>query len=168
MDLTSHARALRSRMTDAERHLWSKLRRHALGHRIRRQAPIGPYIVDFVCHAAKLVVEVDGGQHANEAQCRHDTQRTAWLATRGYRVLRFWNNEVFEHLPGVLETIAVALKAQASHKPPTPIPSPQGGGESLAERPRERHCAQRAEAKNVSSNRAVHDSPQGIGVGGGC
>ena len=104
-----HARSLRTNQTDAERKLWAALRRRQIeGHRFRRQHPIGPFIVDFVCLAEKLVVEVDGSQHfENRAQ---DSDRTAWLESRGYRVLRFWNNEVFANIDGVAETIRQSLR----------------------------------------------------------
>ena len=100
------ARALRAAMTDAEQALWRALRQKQLdGTRFRRQQPLGPYVADFYCAAAKLIVEVDGGQHADGA----DAARDAWLAARGYRVLRFWNPDVRDNLEGVLETIRTAL-----------------------------------------------------------
>jgi very-short-patch-repair endonuclease len=91
-------------MTDAERLLWSKLRRdQILGMPFRKQVPIGSYVVDFACLPIKLVIEVDGGQHSeNKAQ---DDARTAWLGSQGYRVLRFWNNEVLANIDGVSEEI---------------------------------------------------------------
>src|SRR5581483_1370190 len=96
---TSRARQLRKSMTDAERRLWSKLRGQQLaGLKFRRQAPIGPYIVDFVCLERKLVVEVDGGQHARDGT---DDRRTAWLEREGYRVIRFWNNDILRNTEGV-------------------------------------------------------------------
>lgn len=99
-----HARSLRTNATDAERRLWRALRRRQLeGHRFRRQHPIGPYIVDFVCLSAKLVVEVDGGQHAQTEE--RDAARTAWLESRGYRVLRFWDNEVLSNIDGVVQMV---------------------------------------------------------------
>jgi very-short-patch-repair endonuclease len=103
------ARQLRKLATEAERRLWSRLRRKQIeGFRFRRQQPIGPYIVDFFCPEAALVLEVDGGQHALiEAS---DEARTQWLQTRGYRVLRFWNNEVLANTEGVLLTIQFALR----------------------------------------------------------
>ena len=104
----SRARRLRQDLTDAERLLWSRLRRNRLEEwHFRRQAPIGPYTVDFACVAAGLVIEVDGGQHA--AQREKDAARTAYLEARGYRVIRFWNNEVIGNLDGVLEVIRAAL-----------------------------------------------------------
>ncbi len=102
------ARRLRSTMTDAEQRLWMSLRGdQMLGHRFRRQVPLGPYVVDFACRKAGLIIEVDGGQHANALV--KDGQRTAWLASRGYRVLRFWDNDVLREADGVLETIRLAL-----------------------------------------------------------
>jgi very-short-patch-repair endonuclease len=102
------ARALRRAMTDAERKLWYALRAHRFeGIGFRRQVPIGPYVADFASHAARLVVEVDGGQHASSAAT--DTVRSDWLATRGYRVLRFWNNDVLSNLEGVLAEIGAAI-----------------------------------------------------------
>ena len=106
---TSIPRHLRSNLTDAEKRLWSKIRNKQIeGHRFRRQAPIGPYVVDFFCPKRKLVIELDGGQHATQMEA--DAERTAWLETKGYRVIRFWNNEVFENLDGVLQSIIETLK----------------------------------------------------------
>ncbi len=110
--LLNRARHLRREMTDAERKLWSVLRDHQLdGCRFRRQAPIGPYVVDFVCHEARLVVEVDGSQHGEQRGLAHDAVRDSWLATRGYRVLRFWNNDVLSNIDGVAEALLSALRA---------------------------------------------------------
>lgn len=96
-------------MTDAEARLWLYLRgEQAAGFRFRRQVPLGPYIVDFVSHRARLVVEVDGGQHASASQ--QDEKRTAWLTSQGYRVIRFWNNEVLSETDAVLARIVYALK----------------------------------------------------------
>ena len=108
-------------MTDAETALWWRLRHGQLnGHRFRRQVPIGPFIADFACLAARLVVEVDGGQHIDDAD--RDERRTAWLEERGYRVLRFWNTDVLTNIEAVLETTLRALPAA-----PPPRPSPSGG-----------------------------------------
>ena len=107
-------------MTDAENVLWFRLRgKRVGGHRFRRQVPLGPYIVDFACIQAQLVVEVDGSQHLSS---KEDQERTAWLESRDFRVLRFWDNDVLQQTNGVLETIRVAL-LQA----PT-LPSHRGGG----------------------------------------
>ncbi len=104
------ARELRKNLTDAERQLWTNIRRRQLGGcRFRRQHPIGPFIVDFVCLEAKLVVELDGRQHAEAERARRDAGRTKWLQDEGYRVLRFWNNDLTQNIDGVLETILGSL-----------------------------------------------------------
>ena len=109
------ARDLRQNATDAEQALWLQLRAARLGgHKFRRQASIGRYIVDFVCFEVCLIVEVDGGQHAERH--RQDAQRTAWLASQGFRVLRFWNTEVLGDMEAVKEVIARACAG----KPPSP------------------------------------------------
>jgi very-short-patch-repair endonuclease len=100
--------------------MWSALRAHRLnGASFRRQTPIGPYVADFVCHAAKLVVEIDGGQHFESGHAARDKIRDAYLASRGYRVLRFnirFNNnrEAMTNRQGVLEAIAAVLVASPS------------------------------------------------------
>lgn len=117
-----HARALRHDQTDAERTLWSRLRnRGLLGRKFRRQHEIGPYVADFVCTDAWLVVELDGGQHLD--QIGYDARRTRWLEQEGYRVLRFWNDDILKNLDGVLEQIVRVLLDTAPH--PNPLP----GGE---------------------------------------
>ncbi|MPZ57204.1 MAG: DUF559 domain-containing protein [Rhizobiales bacterium] len=131
----SQARALRRSPTDAERKLWYLLRSlKPLGIHFRRQAPIGIYIADFAWHAGKLVVELDGSQHV-EARAAYDEKRTQWLTSQGYRVLRFWNNDVLKTPASVGEAILAAARdgaASPSHQDPTPHPSPQGGGEPAA------------------------------------
>ena len=105
----SRARALRSEMTDAERKLWQRLRAHRFqGASFRRQLPIGPYIVDFVCLDARLIIEIDGGQHA-VAEAGRDAKRNAWLRSQRFEILRFWNNDVLGNIQWVLERIAEAL-----------------------------------------------------------
>ena len=100
---TKRARQLRQNATDAEARLWSCLRARALADcKFVRQEPIGPYVVDFVCRERRLVIEVDGGQHAADAR---DRQRDRWLADHRYRVLRFWNNDVLSNTTGVLDCI---------------------------------------------------------------
>jgi very-short-patch-repair endonuclease len=108
---TNRARRLRRDSTDAELRLWYRLRaRSTLGFKFLRQEPVGPYVVDFVCREQRLIVEVDGGQHADS---KSDLVRDRWLAEHRYRVLRFWNNDVMANTDGVLETIATALNAGA-------------------------------------------------------
>ncbi|MDB5501283.1 MAG: (cytosine-5-)-methyltransferase [Tardiphaga sp.] len=100
----NNAKVLRTNMTDAERRLWYLLRAHRFaGFKFKRQIPIGRYIVDFVCRAERLIIEVDGGQHADSSQS--DRTRDLWLEDQGFRVLRFWNNEVQNNTDGVLEVI---------------------------------------------------------------
>ena len=111
----TRARTLRRDSTDAERLVWNELRAHRLnGASFRRQTPIGPYVADFVCHAANLVVELDGSQHFEESNMKRDTRRSAFLALKGFRILRFNNNDVMTNRQGVLETIAAALVAAPS------------------------------------------------------
>lgn len=104
--MTNRVRALRRGTTDAERLLWRGLRYEELGWRFRRQHPIPPYVVDFACVEAGLVVEADGGQHAEAGE--HEL-RDQELRRKGWRVLRFWNNDILENRAGVLQTIADAL-----------------------------------------------------------
>jgi very-short-patch-repair endonuclease len=109
---TAFARRLRKTMTPAEVLLWSKLRRENLGYRFRQQHPIGPYIADFACVEARLVVEVDGATHATDAEIAYDGQRTAFIEANGWRVVRVWNGDVTDNLAGVLAFIANALVEQ--------------------------------------------------------
>ena len=103
-----------------------------LGFHFRRQAPIGVYIADFAWYEGKLVVEIDGSQHA-EMQKSYDVRRTAWLQSQGYTVLRFWNNDVLKAPHSVGEAILEAARENAARPvDPTPDPSPQGGGEHAA------------------------------------
>jgi very-short-patch-repair endonuclease len=105
------ARSLRANFTNAERIIWSALRGHRMsGARFRRQTAIGPYIVDFVCHAARLVIEIDGGQHFESKEEQRDARRDAYLTGNGFRVLRFNNHDVMSNRQGVLETIAAAIE----------------------------------------------------------
>ena len=137
---TVRARRLRIDATAAERYLWTRLAGLAspAGH-WRRQAPIGPYVVDFAHHAVSLVVEVDGDQHGREAGRAADARRDAWLRSQGYRVLRFWNAEVLRETEGVITTI---LDAMASAPPPKkrrrrpvspPVPSSPSPSPSMGE-----------------------------------
>ena len=89
--------------------LWNILRRRQVsGYKFRRQAPIGPYIVDFLCLEIRLVIEVDGGQHSEQAN--YDARRTAWLESEGFKVIRFWNNEVLEETDSVRDAIWMAVE----------------------------------------------------------
>jgi very-short-patch-repair endonuclease len=106
------ARRLRQNQTDAERKLWTALRNRQIeGAKFVRQYPIGRYVADFVCREAMLVIEVDGGQHA---ESEADEGRTALMNMRGYSVLRFWNNEVLQNLPGCLEALSAVLRGNPS------------------------------------------------------
>ena len=118
----NRARALRRQMTDAEALLWRHLRSRQLGEsQFRRQHPIGQYYADFACVEKKLVIEVDGGQHA--ANEDSDKRRSEYLAARGYRVLRFWDHDVLTDVETVLETILSSLCGGT----PSPCPSPLEG-----------------------------------------
>lgn len=119
----SHANTLRKSQTDTEKRLWHSLRNRQLARfKFRRQQPIATYIVDFVCLEHKLVVELDGGQHAGQQS--YDVERTRILNKQGFKVLRFWNNEVFENMEGVLSVILRELPGDNST--PHPHPLPQG------------------------------------------
>ena len=125
---TLRSRELRNNSTDAERKLWHAIRNRQLnGVRFNRQVPVGPFICDFVARAAKLIIEVDGGQHAVEALS--DLRRTQFLEDRGYRVIRFWNNEVLRNIEGVVEAIlqALANKPSPSALRASSPPAPAGG-----------------------------------------
>ena len=126
-----HAKMLRSSMTDAERRLWYRLRAHRFdGLKFKRQTPIGPYIVDFACLGRKLVIEVDGGQHADN---RNDVVRDDYLRTEGFRVLRFWNNDVLRNTQGVLELILSTFSTPSPGSPPSAARHPlQQAGEGKA------------------------------------
>jgi very-short-patch-repair endonuclease len=122
--LHANARSLRRNSTDLERILWSELRGNRLnGASFRRQVPIERYIADFVCHAAKLVIELDGGQHFSDEGERADQRRSAVIEAKGFRVLRFSNFDVMTNRAGVLETIATVVVERA----PTPtLPRKRG------------------------------------------
>jgi very-short-patch-repair endonuclease len=114
---------MRRAPTSSERTLWKVLR--TLDLHFRRQAPFGPYVVDFVCHRHRLIVEVDGGIHDLPAVTLRDAERDAWLTARGYRVMRFTNNQIDYDAHEVAQMILARVSADT----PTPGPSPQGGGE---------------------------------------
>ena len=135
-----HAADLKKSMTDAEQKLWQNLRRSQLGAKFRRQQSIGPFIVDFLSVEHRLVIELDGGQHA--LQQGYDRTRSAFLHNAGYRVLRYWNNDVLENIEGVMENIQSSLNVSANFPPPDfpppdfpcpdfpppNLPPPAGGG----------------------------------------
>ena len=109
--LTQFARLLRRKQTDAERKLWLSLRSKQFEDlKFRRQQPMGAYIVDFVSFENKLVIELDGGQHNEKEVVEKDVKKTKWLEGKGYRVVRFWNNEVLTNIEGVLEKISEYFK----------------------------------------------------------
>ncbi|KXS33571.1 MAG: ATP-dependent helicase HrpA [Candidatus Gallionella acididurans] len=147
--LLTRARELRKNATDAENLLWQLLRRNQiLGYDFRRQHPAGSYILDFYCHQAKLAIELDGGQHAEEAQRAHDDKRSDWLEAQGIKVLRFWNNEVLTNTEGVLQSLFDWLCEKSSTSTP-----------SLA--------LPRGEREQSGGVHGVSPSPLGGGVGEG-
>src|SRR3979411_468022 len=112
------ARHLRLIQTEVEKRLWYRLRNRQIdGAKFRRQAQVGCYNVVFACFEQRLLIELDGGQHASVTE--RDRQRTQWLNSQGYSILRFWNNDVIENMDGVLERIAEELKG--GQRPPTPL-----------------------------------------------
>lgn len=117
------ARALRNQPSDAEKRLWGFLEAGQIGgHKFRRQAAIGHYIVDFVCFSHQLIIELDGPQHLEPSAMEHDARRTAWIDSQGFRVLRFRNQELDEDIQRVVEMIARALQE-------SPLPNPPHQGE---------------------------------------
>jgi len=152
--------------TDAERLLWQYLRHLSVaGSHFRRQATIGPYFADFACHAPRMVIELDGGQHNEASGLTRDAKRTADLQARGYRVLRFWNNDVLGNVEGVMETIAAAVR-ETSPPPPTPPRHASHGGrgvESATFRQRERQGTVSYSPPHASEA----SGGEGSGVGGG-
>jgi very-short-patch-repair endonuclease len=109
------ARELRSRLTDAERRLWYLLRRNHLGCHFKRQYPIGPYFADFACVRLRLVIEIDGGQHADQSE--YDATRDQFIRAQGFEVFRIWSNEALQQTDAVLAAIQ---RAVADRKPPPP------------------------------------------------
>ena len=125
--LKERARRLRRDQTDAEKRLWARLRaRQLCDAKFRRQYPVDPYIVDFCCFEHRLVVELDGGQHAGQTIA--DQKRSAFLISLGYRVLRFWDNEALNDIDAVLQQIVQALNDSNLAFGPSPVPSPTGRG----------------------------------------
>ncbi len=131
------AKQLRSNNTEPEQALWRALKRIPVyGSHFRRQVPIGPYVADFACLKARLIIELDGGHHSQDEVVTKDEARTRWLEKEGYRVVRFWNAELSENMNGVLDTLYAALygsppsEAVALPTPPRPYgrPTPTRGG----------------------------------------
>ena len=122
------ARTLRNEPTPAEKRLWHFLRAQKLnGHKFRRQAALGAYVVDFVCFATKLIVELNGPQHLEPDALEHDTRRTDWLSKRGFHVLRFRNQELDENIHGVVDAIVSALaELEVRVNPPSPTLPAEG------------------------------------------
>jgi very-short-patch-repair endonuclease len=119
----ARARSLRKNMSDAERKLWHRLRGKQIdGARFRRQHPIGPYIVDFVCLERRLIVEVDGGQHTDGAHMARDARRDQWLQAEGYRVVRVPTTEVYDNIAAVLDALWASVRELASVRVPPDHP----------------------------------------------
>jgi very-short-patch-repair endonuclease len=131
MDLETQkerTRFLRKNMTDSERKVWSYLSRDQMGVRFRRQVPMGIYIVDFVCFTPQLIVECDGGQH--QSQKMYDQKRDHFLQGLGFKVLRFWNNDILGNMNGVFDVIERTINdllKEKDVKSPPPAPSVGGG-----------------------------------------
>lgn len=110
MVANQRARQLRKRLTPQEVKLWVKLRElKKLGYHFRRQSPLGPFIVDFMCFGSNLIIEADGGQHGLPGGANRDRNRDVFLRSEGFQILRFWNSEIDRNLEGVMETIFAAL-----------------------------------------------------------
>ena len=108
-------------MTDAEKEIWRRVRNKQLDVKFRRQQPIGEYVVDFVCFEKKLIIEIDGGEHFESIR---DEVRDKWLQTQGYKVLRFWNNDVLRNVEGVMQVLRTEIS-------PSPLSPPFKGGEGI-------------------------------------
>ena len=124
--LLNFAKNMRHTPTEAEAKIWYHLRaKRMCGVKFKRQAPMGAYIVDFVAKHEHLIIEIDGGQHNEQV----DNERTKWLENQGFKVLRFWNNEVLANIEGVLETIRLSLVPAQTPSPPAPLPLAGEGSE---------------------------------------
>ena len=125
--LRAIAKRLRKRQTDAENLLWNRLRAKQInGLRFRRQEPVGQYIDDFLNYEVRMVIEVDGGQHAEQKKV--DKERDDWLASQGFKVLRFWDNDVLTNVEGVLEKIKDQVTPSPCGSVTVEFPSPGGRG----------------------------------------
>ena len=174
------AKRLRSEMTDAEAKLWADLRAHRLTDlHFRRQTPVGPYIVDFICHEARVIVELDGEQHALGAAPARDRNRDDWFTAQGYLTLRFWNHEIFQELDAVTDTIfarcaerlSAAHEVNRFHRPPSLTLPHKGGGKAAEIAPDQKLVRQnRAAPRNLKYQTPSSPAPSplvGEGEGGG-
>ena len=133
----SRAKELRQRMTRAETLLWRYIKAHRIGGLgFRRQVPLGNYVADFVCHSARLIIEIDGESHDFESRERADHKRDAWLESQGYTVLRFTNDQVFRELEGIVHVILEAARKRIA-PPSLSLPHKGGGNPSKTELSRE-------------------------------
>lgn len=123
------ARSLRKNQTEAERLLWCRIRNNQLGHRFYRQFVFGFFIADFCCRKKGLIIELDGGQHVLSKE--RDKERTDYLNAYGFKVIRFWNNEVIGNIDGVLEVICGHLNVPDNFPHPSPLPKGRGSRISL-------------------------------------
>jgi very-short-patch-repair endonuclease len=173
--MSERTRRMRRDKEPAERKLWYLLREfNRRGFRFRQQAPIGPYIADFCDHTARLIIEVDGSHHDELRNRASDQRRTAWLNSRGYRVLRFWNHEVQTSLGGVEIEIKVALglleEGGVETRPSFFMPSPMERLQKKAHQLARLRRPRRARAPRCSGQDARHNVPSplaGEGQGGG-
>ena len=122
-----NSRQLRKNMTLQEKKLWSVIRnRQFFGYRFRRQFPIGQYIVDFICREKKIIIEIDGGQHNEIKNIQYDNKRTEYLISEGYKVMRFWNNDIDKNICGVYDKLKEVFEIGEDITPPQPSPSREG------------------------------------------
>ena len=122
-----NSRQLRKNMTSQERKLWCIIRnRQFYGYRFRRQFPLGQYIVDFICREKKIIIEIDGGQHNEIKNIQYDNKRTEYLISEGYKVMRFWNNDIDKNISGVYEKLKEVFEIGENITPPQPSPSREG------------------------------------------
>ena len=122
-----NSRQLRKNMTSQERKLWCIIRnRQFYGYRFRRQFPLGQYIVDFICREKKIIIEIDGGQHNEIKNIQYDNKRTEYLISEGYKVMRFWNNDIDKNISGVYEKLKEVFEIGKNITPPQPSPSREG------------------------------------------
>jgi len=126
-NIIEKSRQLRKNMTNQEKKLWNIIRnRQFFGLRFRRQFPIGNYIADFICREKKIIIEIDGGQHNESKNINYDNKRTEFLYSKGYKVIRFWNNDIDKNLVGVYEKLKEVFNVIDTVTPPQPSPSREG------------------------------------------